>query len=262
ENYKMLGLDCLVVMGGNGTHKTANLLQKEGLPVIGLPKTIDNDIWGTDVTFGFHSAVDIATAAIDRLYSTAHSHNRVMVIELMGHKAGWLALYAGISGGGDVILIPEIPYSTESICRHLTKRARRRQGRFFSIVVVAEGAISREEAALSKNDRKKNKKTFSPGYEIAQAIQETAGLETRLTVLGYLQRGGTPSPYDRLLATMFGTAAAELLYRGEYGKMVALEGTRVVSRPLEDIAGKLKTIPPDHPLIQTARSVGACFGDE
>jgi 6-phosphofructokinase 1 len=262
ENYKKLNLDCLVVLGGNGTHKTANLLKKEGLNIIGLPKTIDNDIWGTDVTFGFHSAVDIAAEAIDRLHSTAHSHNRVMVIELMGHKAGWLSLYAGIAGGGDVILIPEIPYSIDSICRHLLKRAS--QGKAFSIVVVAEGAVSREEAALPKPDRKKLKKAgdyFTKGYEIAKAIQETAGMETRLTVLGYQQRGGTPSPYDRLLATMFGTAAAELLFRGEYGNMVALEGTRIVSRPLEDIAGKLKQVPQDHLLIETARSVGTCFGD-
>jgi 6-phosphofructokinase 1 len=262
ENYKKLNLDCLVVLGGNGTHKTASLLKKEGLNIIGLPKTIDNDIWGTDVTFGFHSAVDIATEAIDRLHSTAHSHNRVMLIELMGHKAGWLALYAGISGGGDVILIPEIPYSLDSICRHLMKRAS--QGKAFSIVVVAEGAISMEEAALSKAERKKLKKEneyFTRGYEIAKAIEKTANMETRLTVLGYQQRGGTPSPYDRLLATMFGTAAAELLYRGEYGKMVALEGARVVARPLEDIAGRLKQVPQDHPLIETARSVGTCFGD-
>jgi 6-phosphofructokinase 1 len=262
ENYKKLNLDCLVVLGGNGTHKTANLLKKAGLNIIGLPKTIDNDIWGTDVTFGFHSAVDIAAEAIDRLHSTAHSHNRVMVIELMGHKAGWLSLYAGIAGGGDVILIPEIPYSIDSICRHLLKRAS--QGKAFSIVVVAEGAVSREEAALPKPDRKKLKKTndyFTKGYEIAKAIQETAGMETRLTVLGYQQRGGTPSPYDRLLATMFGTAAAELLFRGEYGNMVALEGTRMVSRPLEDIAGKLKQVPQDHLLIETARGVGTCFGD-
>lgn len=262
ENYKNLNLDCLVILGGNGTHKTANLLKKAGLNIVGLPKTIDNDIWGTDVTFGFHSAVDIATGAIDRLHSTAHSHNRVMVVELMGHKAGWLSLYAGISGGGDVILIPEIPYSIDCICRHLLKRAS--QGKAFSIVVVAEGAVSVEEAMLPKAERKKLKKTneyFTKGYEIAQAIQQTAGMETRLTVLGYQQRGGTPSPYDRLLATMFGTAAAELLHNGDYGKIVALEGTRVVARPLEEIAGKLKLVPIDHPLIETARGVGTCFGD-
>ncbi|MDR2588802.1 MAG: 6-phosphofructokinase [Spirochaetales bacterium] len=263
ENYKKLNLDCLVVLGGNGTHKTANLLRKAGLNIIGLPKTIDNDIWGTDVTFGFHSAVDIATEAIDRLHSTAHSHNRIMVIELMGHKAGWLSLYAGISGGGDVILIPEIPYSIDSICRHLQKRAS--AGKAFSIVVVAEGALSREESSQPRTTRKKQKdphEYFSRGSEIARAIEEKVRMETRLTVLGYQQRGGTPSPYDRLLATTFGAAAAELLHRGEYGSMVALEGSRVISRPLEEIAGKLKHVPPGHPLIETARSVGTCFGDE
>ncbi len=263
ENYNKLKLDCLVVLGGNGTHKTANLLKQAGLNVIGLPKTIDNDIWGTDVTFGFHSAVDIATEAIDRLHSTAHSHNRVMVIELMGHKAGWLSLYSGIAGGGDVILIPEIPYSIDSICRHLIRRAG--QGKEFSIVVVAEGAISREEAAMTKEERKRRKKRdeyFSKGYEIAKAVQEASGMETRLTVLGYQQRGGTPSSYDRLLATMFGTAAVELLYAGAYGNMVALEGNTIVSRPLEEVAGKLKQVPFDHPLIETARSVGTCLGDD
>jgi 6-phosphofructokinase 1 len=263
ENYKKLQLDCLVVLGGNGTHKTACLLKQEGLNVIGLPKTIDNDIWGTDVTFGFHSAVDIATEAIDRLHSTAHSHNRVMVIELMGHKAGWLSLYAGIAGGGDVILIPEIPYSTDSICRHLLNRAR--LGKRFSIVVVAEGAVSRKDSSLPKSDRKKKKKNnddLTIGYRIAKEIGESSGMETRLTVLGYQQRGGTPSPYDRLLATMFGTAAADLLYRGEYGKMIALEGTRIVTKQLEDISGRLKQVPADHHLIDTARSVGTCFGDE
>jgi 6-phosphofructokinase 1 len=180
----------------------------------------------------------------------------------MGHKAGWLSLYAGIAGGGDVILIPEIPYSVDSICRHLLKRAG--AGKAFSIVVVAEGAVSTEEAALPRADRKKLRKPgdyFSKGWEIARAIQESVGMEARLTVLGYQQRGGTPSPYDRLLATMFGTAAAELLFRGEYGSMVALEGGQVVARPLEDVAGKLKQVPPEHPLIETARSVGTCFGD-
>ncbi|ADN01005.1 6-phosphofructokinase [Spirochaeta thermophila] len=262
ENYHKLHLDCLVVLGGNGTHKTAYLLQQAGLNVIGLPKTIDNDIWGTDVTFGFHSAVDIATEAIDRLHSTAHAHNRVMVIEVMGHKAGWLALYAGIAGGGDIILIPEIPYDLAHIVHHLQTRQQR--GKEFSIVVVAEGALSREESLMSKEERKKRRKKNrfpTKGYEVAHLIQEATGMETRVTVLGYLQRGGTPSPYDRLLATRFGTAAAELLYRGDYGKMVALRDGEVVAIPLGEVAEKLKTVPPDHPLIDTARAVGTCFGD-
>lgn len=259
ENYHRLNLDCLVVLGGNGTHKTANLLKQEGLNIIGLPKTIDNDIWGTDVTFGFHSAVDVATEAIDRLHSTAHSHNRVMVIELMGHKAGWLALYAGIAGGGDVILIPEIPYSIDAISRHLLKRAR--SGKQFSIVVVAEGAVSQEEAQNSKPKKKQNP-YFSKGHEVAEEIARASGMETRLTVLGYLQRGGTPSPYDRLLATLFGTTAADLMAEGDFGKMVALEGSRIVTRPLEEVAGKLKRVPLDHPLIHTARNIGTCLGDD
>lgn len=260
KTYKALGLDALVVLGGNGTQKTARLLADRGLNVIGLPKTIDNDLWGTDVTFGFHSAVDIATEAIDRLHTTAHSHNRVMVIEVMGHKAGWLALYAGVAGGGDVILIPEIPYSAASIADHLTQR--RSQGKPFSIVVVAEGALSVEEAAMPKSRRKEMRASErSIGYRVAGEIESLTGLETRVTVLGYQQRGGTPSAYDRVLATRFGTAATEMLHRGEYGKLVALEGTAVVSRPLDEIAGKLKTVPADHELITTGRAVGTCFGD-
>jgi phosphofructokinase-like protein len=263
ENYKRFGLDCLVVLGGNGTHKTARLLQQEGLNVIGLPKTIDNDIYGTDMTFGFHSAMQIAAEAIDRLHTTADSHNRIMIIEVMGHRAGWLALYAGIAGGGDIILIPEIPYSVDSIVRHLMKRDR--EGKQFSIVVVAEGAISAEEAGPSKEDRKKrqkNKGASSRGYELKSAIEEAYGMETRVTVLGHLQRGGAPSPYDRVLATRFGTAAAELLFQGTYGHMVALEGNNIIPKTLKEIAGKLKLVPPDHYLIQTARRIGTCFGDD
>ncbi|NLJ45361.1 MAG: 6-phosphofructokinase [Treponema sp.] len=263
ENYKKLGLDALVVLGGNGTQTTAHLLQESGLNVIGLPKTIDNDLWGTDVTFGFHSAVDIATEAIDRLHSTALSHNRIMVIELMGHKAGWLALYAGIAGGGDVVLLPEIPYRIDSIARHLTNRAK--EGKSFSIVVVAEGALSAQEAELSKKDRKKAREKMpypSIGYRVAAEIQEAVGMETRVTVLGYLQRGGVPSPYDRLLATAFGTEAAGMLARGEYGKMVCLSGERIGAVPLSEVAGKIKPVPRDHRLIRTARLVGTCMGDD
>ncbi|MFW6338044.1 MAG: 6-phosphofructokinase [Alkalispirochaetaceae bacterium] len=260
ENYRALGLDCLVVLGGNGTHKTARLLADRGLNVIGLPKTIDNDIWGTDVSFGFHSAVDIATEAIDRLHTTAHSHNRVMVIEVMGHKAGWLALYSGLAGGGDVIIIPEIPYDIRNIAEHL--RHRRDRGKAFSIVVVAEGAVSKEEAAKSgaaPPDVPAGERSI--GYRVAKEIQESTGMDTRVTVLGYQQRGGPPSPYDRLLATRFGTAAAEMLHRGEFGKMVALEGKRIISRPLGEIAGKLKLVPENDDLVETGRSVGVCFGD-
>lgn len=263
ENYKKLGLDCLVVLGGNGTQTTAALLQREGLDVIGLPKTIDNDIWGTEVSFGFHSAVDVATEAIDRLHSTAQSHKRVMVIELMGHKAGWLALYAGIAGGGDVIILPEVAYSPDAIAAHLHRRNA--EGKSFSIVVVAEGAMSVEEARMDKKERKKARSVMpypSIGYRVAAEIERATGMETRVTVLGYLQRGGVPSPYDRLLSTEFGAAAAGLMRRREFGRMVAMRGGAVTSVPLADVAGKTRRIPADHELITTARRVGTCLGDE
>ena len=263
ETYKKNNLDCIVMLGGNGSHKTANLLKEQGLNIIGLPKTIDNDIFGTDITFGFHTAVDIATEAIDRLHSTAHSHNRVMVIEVMGHNAGWLALYAGIAGGGDVIIIPEIPYDIESIKRHLIGRAK--SGKEFSIVVVAEGAISSDEAKMDKKQLKQKRKEGkfqTKGYEIAKEIEESTGMDVRVSVLGYLQRGGAPSPYDRVIATQFGTVAAELLHKGEFGKMIAREKDNIVAKPLEEIAGKLKLVPNDHILIKNARMVGTCFGDD
>ncbi|HCM27066.1 MAG: 6-phosphofructokinase [Treponema sp. GWB1_62_6] len=262
DTYRKLNLDCLVVLGGNGTNTTGHLLSEEGLNVVGLPKTIDNDIYGTDMTFGFHSAVTIATEAIDRLHSTAHSHNRVMIIELMGHKAGWLSLYAGVAGGGDIILLPEIPYEISSISRHLLERAR--DGKSFSIVVVAEGAVSRSEAEMDKKARRKHRtKTAAPsiGYRVAKEIEEATGMETRVTVLGYLQRGGIPSPWDRVLATGFGTAAAALLAAGDYGKMVALKGTEIGAVELSEVAGRTKTVPADHYMVDTARSVGTCFGD-
>lgn len=263
ETYKKYGLDCVVVLGGNGSQKTANLLMQEGLNVVGLPKTIDNDIFGTDVTFGFYSAVDIATDAIDRLHSTAHSHNRVMVIEVMGHYAGWLALYAGVAGGGDVIIIPEIPYHIDSITKHIVNRAK--GGKAFSIVVVAEGAMSYEESQLSKKELKKKLKENSipsKGYSIAKELENSTGMDVRVSVLGYQQRGGTPSPYDRVIATQFGTAAAELLYKGDYGKMVAKVDNKIVTVPLDEVAGKTKLVPKDLRLIKDARMVGTCFGDE
>jgi 6-phosphofructokinase 1 len=262
ENYKRLGLDCLFVLGGNGTQTTASRLQEEGLDVIGLPKTIDNDLWGTEVSFGFHSALQVATEAIDRLHSTAHSHNRVMVIELMGHKAGWLSLCAGIAGGGDVIVIPEIPYEAASIARHLKRRAK--EGKAFSIVVVAEGALSVEEAKLPKAERKKARSSMtypSIGYRVAAEIAEATGMETRVTVLGYLQRGGVPSPYDRLLATEFGAAAADLMRKRDFGRMVAMRNGLVGSVALSEVAGKTRRIPDGHELITTARRVGTCLGD-
>ncbi|MGL4982286.1 MAG: 6-phosphofructokinase [Treponemataceae bacterium] len=261
QNYKKLGLDALVVLGGNGTNTTGSLLHNEGLNIIGLPKTIDNDIAETDTTFGFHSAVSVATEAIDRIHTTAHSHNRIMVVEVMGHKAGWLGLYAGVAGGGDIILLPEIPYNIDSITKHLVRR--KQQGKAFSIVVVAEGARSIEEAMLEKKVFKKQRSemTTSIGYRVAKELSIATQLEPRVTVLGYVQRGGTPVPYDRVLATQFGTHAVHLLAKGEYGKMVALKNNEITSVPLEKIAGKTKKVPMTDSLLISAREVGTCFGD-
>ncbi len=261
KNYKDMGLDALVVLGGNGTNTTGKLLQEEGLNIIGLPKTIDNDLAGTDVTFGFHTAVDIATQAIDRLHSTAHSHNRIMIIEVMGHKAGWLGLYAGVAGGGDVILIPEIPYNIDSIAKHLKKR--KEQGKNFSIVVVAEGALSEKESHMDKKKFKKSRKemTQSIGYRLASELQEATNLEPRVTVLGYVQRGGIPTPYDRLLASQFGVKAAHMLAEGDFGKMVVMKNGRMDSVLLEEVAGKIKKVPLDDGILFAGKAAGTCFGE-
>jgi len=261
ENYKKFKLDCLVVLGGNGTNTTGYLLAKEGLNILGLPKTIDNDIEGTERSFGFHSAMNICCDAIDRLHSIAQSHNRVMVMETMGHKAGWLALYSGIAGGGDVIIIPEIPYDIKAIGAHLNDRVK--SGKSFSIVVVAEGALSAEEAKMDKKDRKKRRaddKLPSVAYRVAQEIEEETGMETRATVLGHVQRGGIPSASDRVLATSLGTAAADLLAAGDYGKMVAQIGNDIGAVDLSVPAGKIKLVPRDHPMLDTAMAVGTCLG--
>jgi 6-phosphofructokinase 1 len=245
EHYEQMGLDCLVCIGGNGTLKTAYLLSQEGLNIIGIPKTIDNDVWGTDVTFGFDSAVNIATEAIDRLHSTANSHKRIMVIELMGHNAGWIALYSGIAGGGDVILIPEIQYSEDKIAEYLLQRVEGNKP--YSIVVVAEGIRNPEK------DR-------SVAQYLSRKITELTGLETRETVLGYIQRGGSPSPMDRILATRYGTAAADMIAQRDFGKMVALKNELVQSVPLSEVSGKLKLVEPGNPLITYAQNMGTSFG--
>jgi phosphofructokinase-like protein len=276
ETYNRLGLDCLVCLGGNGTHKVAYNLTKHGLNIIGLPKTIDNDIAETDISFGFNSAVTTAAEAIDRLYSTAEAHLRVMVIELMGHNAGWLALTAGVAGGADIILIPEIPYDIDSISQHLTER--RRRGKWFSIIAVAEGARPKpgckeeEQDSKKKKKRKDKKQKEEPrareddsdgrvGTGVAKAISRRLDMETRVTVLGHLQRGGIPTPFDRVLATRFGTFAAEMLSEGKYNEMVCMKGADVTSVPLEKVAGQTKLVPLDHPLIRSARRVGTNFGD-
>jgi 6-phosphofructokinase 1 len=261
EHYHKFNMDCLVVLGGNGTNTTGYLLSQEGLNVIGLPKTIDNDIVGTDLTFGFHSALAIGTEAIDRLHPTAHSHNRVMIIELMGHKAGWLALYAGLAGGGDVILLPEIPYDIKAIGRHLVRRAQ--NGKHFSIVVVAEGALSIEEAEMEKKERKRyREQTAVPsiGYRVAHEIEGETGMVAKATVLGYVQRGGIPCASDRVLATSLGAAAADLLAQGEYGRMLGLVHNEIQSVDLSVPAGKVKAVPLDHYMLNTAEAVGTCLG--
>ena len=210
QNYYKLRLDCLVILGGNGTQKTANLLREEGLNIIHLPKTIDNDIYGTDMTFGFQSAVDIATEAIDYIHTTAASHNRVFIVEIMGHKVGWLTLHAGIAGGADIILIPEIPYDIDKIIEAIQHRSK--EGKGFTILAVAEGAISKEDAALSKKDFKEKQRDYkypSVSYEIAEKIVKKTGIEIRITVPGHMQRGGSPCPYDRVLSTRPGRGSRQ-----------------------------------------------------
>ena len=262
QTYYKLRLDCLVILGGNGTQKTANLLREEGLNVIHLPKTIDNDIYGTDVTFGFQSAINIATEAIDCIHTTAASHNRVFIVEVMGHKVGWLTLYAGIAGGADIILLPEIPYDINKVVDAL--QARSKAGKGFTILAVAEGAISKEDAALSKKELKEKKKNYkypSVSYEVAQRIQEKTGSEVRVTVPGHTQRGGSPCPYDRVFATRLGAEAGKLILKGEYGFMVGYKNREIVKVPLEEVAGKLKMVSPDATIVKEAKMVGISFGD-
>lgn len=310
ENAKRMQIDCLVCLGGAGTQKNANRLREAGLNVVTLPKTIDNDIWNTDITFGYDTALDIASEAIDRLHTTATSHQRIIVVEIMGHKAGWLTLGAGIAGGADVILIPEIPYAEERVAEHLQERSR--HGKRFSIVAVAEGAMSvaeAEAAAAAEEGRKARKKdkerrkreedaeararkaaetdedssptetvmirrgagapveaTYHTVQEpkasrLARALQRLTGTEARVTTLGHVQRGGTPSASDRLLCTRLGTAAADMLAHGKYGCMMAVRGDEIVPVPLDEVAGKLKLVPTDHHSVRAARAVGTCMGD-
>ena len=263
HTYHKLNLDCLVVLGGNGTHKTANLLREEGLNVITLPKTIDNDLWGTDMTFGFQSAVDIATDTIDRIHTTATSHSRVFIVEVMGHKVGWVTLHAGIAGGADIILLPEIPYDIDVVVDAINKRAK--AGKNFTITAVAEGAISKSDAKLSKKELKAKmaKKTYpSVAYEIAEKIQKRTNQEVRITVPGHTQRGGSPCPYDRVLSTRLGAAAANLILKKEFGYMVGIKNGNIVKVPLGEVAGKLKYVEPDSDIIQEAKMTGISFGDK
>ena len=262
QTYNRLNLDCLVIMGGNGTQKSAKLIADAGMNVITLPKTIDNDIWGTDTTFGFQSAVDIATNVIDYIHSTASSHSRIFVVELMGRDAGWLTLNAGIGSGADVILIPEIPYDLNKVAELIEERNR--QGKRYSIISCAEGAVSVDDIKLDEEAsrrKRENSRHSTVSYEIADRLEKLTGKEARVTVPGHYQRGGPPCPYDRVLATQFGVAAADLIINKQYGRMVAVQGGQIVSIPLEDAASKTKFLPVDHPMIQVARKMGISLGD-
>ena len=262
ETYKKQKLDCLLTLGGNGTHKTSKLLSDEGLNVIGLPKTIDNDIYGTDVTFGFHTAVDIATDVLDRLHTTAASHSRALLCEIMGNKAGWLTLNAGIAGGADVIIIPEIPYDIDKVCDAVM--ARSASGKTFSIIAVAEGAFDINEAQMKKKERAKKRAEagiLTATSRIAAQIQHNTGLEARVCVPGHMLRGGAPSAYDRVLSTQFGVHAAYLIAKERYGRTVAKIGNKITSNKLEDIAGKTKFVDTENHLVIAARDIGVSFGD-
>ncbi|MDH3294413.1 MAG: ATP-dependent 6-phosphofructokinase, partial [Acidimicrobiia bacterium] len=278
ENIEAHHLDALICLGGGGTQKNALRLHQAGAPIITLPKTIDKDVWGTDTTFGFDTALGIATDAIDRLHSTAHSHHRIVVVELMGHNAGWLALGAGLAGGADVILIPEIPFDTEAIADKILRR--RAAGSTFSIVAVSEGALPANErrmldeaaAEITATDgegRQKAKNRLATIEEgvadvtprLSRRLEKMTGLEARVTILGHVQRGGTPSAQDRLLATRLGAAAADLAAKGTTGVMVATVNGEAVPVPLEEVAGKRATVPLDHPWIKTARDLDIGLGD-
>ncbi|MGV1006382.1 MAG: 6-phosphofructokinase [Candidatus Nanopelagicales bacterium] len=278
-NYEKEGLDGLIVVGGGGTAKNAMRLQEAGLNVLTMPKTIDNDIYGTDTSFGFATATEIATEAIDRVHSTAHSHHRIILTEVMGHRAGWLALASGLAGGADVILIPEIPYSLERVAE--TVRARTSRGSSFSVVAVAEGARDADDTADYEAARLLVKAAKTPEaaraarshlahvadtqrehtFRLARELEAATGLETRVTILGYVQRGGTPCAADRLLATRLGAAAADLVADGQYGYMVAARGDSAVPVPLAEVAGKVKYVPADHEWLAAARKIGVGLGD-
>ncbi len=263
ENFRNAGLDVLFCIGGDGTLNIAHQLAQKGLPIIGVPKTIDNDLYGTDVTFGFDTAVQIVTEAVDRLHTTAMSHHRAMVVETMGRYAGWLALVGGIAGGGDVILIPEIPYTMESVCRVVGGRSKR--GKRFSIVVISEGVrlphgdyVVRQRVAESHDQIRLG----GIGVWLANEIDALTSVESRAVVLGHIQRGGTPTAYDRVLATRFGREALVEAVEGNFDVMVGLQGTEVVPVPLAEVAGRQRLVDPDCEIVRAARSVGTSFGDD
>ena len=264
KTYHDLDLSCLFVLGGNGSIKTANRLSEEGLNIIAMPKTIDNDLWGTDMTFGFQSAVDIATRSIDEIHTTASSHGRVFIIEIMGHKTGWLPLNAGLAGGADIILLPEIPYNLESVVKTVQKKKTNNHGSFM-IIVVAEGAISQEDKKLSKKEYQKQLQNYiypSVSYKLAAEIEAATGKEVRVTIPGHTQRGGAPDAYDRVFASRLGSEGGRMACNGEYGFMVAYRNREIVKVPLSDAAGKLKLVDPNSSIINEARMLGISFGDK
>jgi 6-phosphofructokinase 1 len=260
SNMKVLGIDGLVVLGGEGTLTIANEFDKRGIPVCGVPKTIDNDLACTELTFGFVTALDIATEALDRLHTTAESHDRVMILEVMGRHAGWIALHCGIAGGADVILIPEIPFSLETVAEKI--HARDRAGSNFSIIVVAEGAleIGHDLVYQDQGDEQHAPRLGGIGHHLQRDLEQVTGRETRCVILGHLQRGGRPNAFDRMLATNFGSCAVRALANGEHGVMVALQAGDVVSVPLTDAIKNIKTVPPEGQLVRTARDTGISFG--
>ena len=261
-NIKKLGVECLVCIGGDGTLFVSNRFHKQGVPIVAVPKTIDNDLRGTDVTFGFDTAVSIATEAIDRVHTTAQSHHRVMIVEVMGRTAGWIALYSGVAGGGDIILIPEIPYDIKSVAAKV--KDRNRMGKRFSIVVVSEGAKPKGGEVVVQKIVKNSPEQVRLGgisFVLGRQIEQATGIETRQVVLGHLQRGGTPTPTDRVLATRLGTKVMEFIENRQFGYMAAVKGNDIVAVGLEEVAKGPRNVPLEHPLITTARSVGTCFGD-
>jgi 6-phosphofructokinase 1 len=262
RNFGKLKLDALICIGGDGTLNIAHRLYQLGIPIVGIPKTIDNDLEATDYTIGFDSAVAVATESIDIVHSTAESHHRVMIVEVMGRYTGWLALYAGVAGGGDVILIPEIPFDVKKVCQKLDLRGK--IGKRFSIVVVAEG-VKADDSKLVVKRRVKGStdpiRLGGVGYRIAEQIEKLASLETRVIILGHLQRGGKPTDFDRILATQFGTKAVELVINERFGRMASLQRGKITSVPIERAIVRLKKVRPNLPLIEAARAVGTSFGD-
>lgn len=261
EHFRQWGLDVLVAVGGDGTLSIAQRLGRKGIPVIGIPKTIDNDLSGTDYTFGFHTAVSIATDAIDRLHTTAAAHHRVMILEVMGRNAGWIALHSGAAGGADIILVPEFPYAMDAVCRVVKKRAQ--YGKKFSLIVVAEGATEKGGQRIVHKSDPKNpypEKLGGVGEHLADRIEKLTGLETRAAKLGHIQRGGSPTPPDRNLGTLFGTHAVELVCRRKWGHMVCVQGSAVKSIPISKAVGTLKTVLPGDPLVRACAAVGTSFG--